>query len=174
MRTAGGGVGRGAFLAHGSLTEPGRSSALEVDLPRPRGRAGRWSEQPGASASRPRLGRCAESIGVVIRDGDGQSEALLNQAGRPTTGVLAWGGAPVCAGEGSGPPPTGLANFDDANLRRSAAGRRSLPVARVEAGPWSLLGEEAPEHLVAAGHLQHRGTRRPRLRGAGRASLTRP
>ena len=39
---------RGAFLAHGSLTEPGRSSALEVDLPRPGGRARARRRRPPA------------------------------------------------------------------------------------------------------------------------------
>ena len=51
---------RGAFLAHGSLTEPGRSSAMEVTCPGPEaalalvGRLGAW-------ASRPRPARCAGS-----------------------------------------------------------------------------------------------------------------
>ena len=43
---------RGAFLAHGSLTEPGRSSALEVDLPRPRGRPRARRRRPAARHQR--------------------------------------------------------------------------------------------------------------------------
>ena len=48
---------RGAFLAHGSLTEPGRSSALEVSCPGPEAR---WllSVPRGGSVSVPRLARC--------------------------------------------------------------------------------------------------------------------
>jgi DNA-binding protein WhiA len=49
---------RGAFLAHGSLTEPGRSSSLEVTCPGPR-RPWRWSARPAGSASPPRRARCA-------------------------------------------------------------------------------------------------------------------
>jgi DNA-binding protein WhiA len=45
-----------------------------------------------------------------------------------------------------------LANFDDANLRRSA--RAAVAgAARVERA-LDLLGPEAPEHLVAAGQLR--------------------
>ena len=45
---------RGAFLAHGSLTEPGRSSALEVSCPGPGGGAG--TRRCRASARRQREG----------------------------------------------------------------------------------------------------------------------
>ena len=53
---------RGAFLAHGSLTEPGRSSSLEVTCPGPRPRSPS-SAPPAGSASRPRPARCAASTG---------------------------------------------------------------------------------------------------------------
>jgi hypothetical protein len=53
---------RGAFLAHGSLTEPGRSSSLEITCPGPR-RRWRWSARPAGWASRPRRARCAGSTG---------------------------------------------------------------------------------------------------------------
>jgi DNA-binding protein WhiA len=49
-----------------------------------------------------------------------------------------------------------LANFDDANLRRSARAAVAAG-ARVERA-LEILGEDAPEHLMVAGHLrvQHR------------------
>lgn len=53
---------RGAFLAHGSLTEPGRSSALEVSCPARR-RHWRSSVRPAGSESAPRPGRCVAAIG---------------------------------------------------------------------------------------------------------------
>ena len=53
---------RGAFLAHGSLTEPGRSSALEVSCPGPRPRW-RSSAPPGGSGSARRPARCAAPTG---------------------------------------------------------------------------------------------------------------
>ena len=79
---------RGAFLAHGSLTEPGRSSArLKSPAPAPR-RRWRWSVRPGASASRQRRERCEGSIGSSIRDGDAIG-ALLTRLGAHDS-VLAW------------------------------------------------------------------------------------
>ena len=45
-----------------------------------------------------------------------------------------------------------LANFDDANLRRSARAAVAAG-ARVERA-MQILGDDAPEHLIAAGHLR--------------------
>ncbi|HHU45837.1 MAG TPA: DNA-binding protein WhiA, partial [Actinomycetales bacterium] len=45
-----------------------------------------------------------------------------------------------------------LANFDDANLRRSARAA-VVAAARVERA-LEILGEDVPEHLVTAGHLR--------------------
>ena len=53
---------RGAFLAHGSLTEPGRSCSLEVTCPGPRP-PWPWWAQPAGSACSPRPARCAGSTG---------------------------------------------------------------------------------------------------------------
>lgn len=49
---------RGAFLAHGSLTEPGRSSALEITCPGPEVHSP-WLVRPGDWAYRPRHAKCA-------------------------------------------------------------------------------------------------------------------
>ena len=51
---------RGAFLAHGSLTEPGRSSALEITCPGPR-RRWPWSAPRAAWVWLPRPARCGAS-----------------------------------------------------------------------------------------------------------------
>ena len=45
-----------------------------------------------------------------------------------------------------------LANFDDANLRRSARAAVAA-AARVERA-LEILGDEVPDHLAAAGHLR--------------------
>lgn len=52
---------RGAFLAHGSLTEPGRSSALE-SVARARRPRWRWWVRHAGLGSAPRLVRCAVPI----------------------------------------------------------------------------------------------------------------
>ena len=54
---------RGAFLAHGSLTEPGRSMALEVTCPGPEAALALVGRRPPAGHRRPRPGRCATSTG---------------------------------------------------------------------------------------------------------------
>ncbi|MFM8632520.1 MAG: DNA-binding protein WhiA, partial [Candidatus Nanopelagicus sp.] len=78
---------RGAFLAHGSLTEPGRSSALEITCPGPE------AALALVGAAR-RLGITAKAREVrsvdrvVIRDGDAIG-ALLTRVGAHET-VLAW------------------------------------------------------------------------------------
>ena len=106
---------RGAFLAGGTLTEPGRSSALEIVCPC----------QEAALA----LVGCARRLGisaktketrgadrVVVRDGDAIG-ALLTRMGAQVT-RLEWDEKrkhrEVRASANR------LANFDDANLRRSA------------------------------------------------------
>src|SRR4029078_2886706 len=90
---------RGAFLAHGSLTEPGRSSALELTCPGPEaalalvGAARRLG-----IATKAREVRAVDR--VVVRDGD-MISALLTKLGAHDS-VLAWeerrmrrqGGAP--------------------------------------------------------------------------------
>src|SRR6476619_3611695 len=113
---------RGACLAHGSLTEPGRSSSLEVTCPGPEaalalvGVARRLGIQAKAREVRG-VDR------VVIRDGDAIGEL-----------------------------PTRLANFDDANLRRSARAAVAAG-ARVERA-LEILADDVPDHLRLAGDLR--------------------
>jgi DNA-binding protein WhiA len=138
---------RGAFLAHGSLTEPGRSSALEITCPGPEAALALVgaARRLGISA-KAREVRGADR--VVVRDGDAIG-ALLTRLGAHSS-VLAWEERRMRREVRA--TANRLANFDDANLRRSA--RAAVAgAARVERA-LDLLGPEAPEHLVAAGQLR--------------------
>ncbi|WP_066588237.1 DNA-binding protein WhiA [Cellulomonas timonensis] len=138
---------RGAFLAHGSLTEPGRSSALEVTCPGPE------AALALVGAAR-RLGIAAKAREVrgvdrvVIRDGDSIS-AMLARLGAHDT-MLVWEERRVRR-EVRG-TANRLANFDDANLRRSARAAVAAG-ARVERA-FEILGADLPEHLREAGELR--------------------
>ncbi|HEV7907008.1 MAG TPA: DNA-binding protein WhiA [Pseudonocardiaceae bacterium] len=138
---------RGAFLAHGSLTEPGRSSAMEVTCPGPEaalalvGAARRMGIQ-----SKSREVRGAER--VVIRDGDAIG-AMLTRLGAHDS-VMAWEERRMRREVRA--TANRLANFDDANLRRSA--RAAVAAAARVARALEILGPEAPDHLAAAGHLR--------------------
>ncbi|GAA2811368.1 DNA-binding protein WhiA [Crossiella cryophila] len=138
---------RGAFLAHGSLTEPGRSSALEVTCPGPEaalalvGAARRMGIQ-----AKSREVRGADR--VVVRDGDAIG-ALLTRLGAHSS-VLAWEERRMRREVRA--TANRLANFDDANLRRSARAAVAA-AARVERA-LDILGADVPDHLVAAGQLR--------------------
>ena len=138
---------RGAFLAHGSLTEPGRSMALEVTCPGPEaalalvGAARRLSISAKAREVR-NVDR------VVIRDGDAIA-ALLTRLGAHET-LLAWEERRMRREVRAS--ANRLANFDDANLRRSARAAVAAG-ARVERA-LEILGDDVPEHLKAAGVLR--------------------
>ncbi|MBD8077724.1 DNA-binding protein WhiA [Cellulosimicrobium arenosum] len=138
---------RGAFLAHGSLTEPGRSSALEVTCPGPE------AALALVGAAR-RLGvpaKAREVRGVdrvVVRDGDAIS-ALLVRLGAHDA-VLVWEERRTRR-EVRG-TANRLANFDDANLRRSARAAVAAG-ARVERA-FEILGPDLPDHLREAGELR--------------------
>ena len=140
-------IWRGAFLAHGTLTDPGRSTSLEVTAP------GNESAMALVGVAR-RLGVNAKArevrnvFRVVVRDGEGITE-LLRQMGcidqvdkweelrnrREVRGAA-----------------NRLANFDDANLRRSAQAAVAAS-ARVQRA-LEILGPDAPEHLKYAGELR--------------------
>ncbi|MFW2514170.1 DNA-binding protein WhiA [Demequina sp. SO4-13] len=138
---------RGAFLAHGSLTEPGRSSALEVTSPGPE------AALALVGAAR-RLGVSAKSREVrgidrvVIRDGEAISQ-LLTRLGAHDS-VLEWENKRTRR-EVRG-TANRLANFDDANLRRSAQAAVAAG-ARVHRA-FEILGDEVPDHLQEAGRLR--------------------
>lgn len=138
---------RGAFLAAGVLSDPGRSSGLEISCP------GQEASLALVGCAR-RLGLAAktkESRGiekVVIRDGDAVG-ALLSRMGAHVT-RLRWDDKR----ERREIRPSGnrLANFDDANLRRSARAAVAA-AARVERA-MAILGDDVPDHLAEAGQLR--------------------
>ena len=153
---------RGAFLAHGSLTEPGRSSALEITCPGPE------AALALVGAAR-RLGIAAKAREVrgvdrvVVRDGDAIS-ALLTRLGAHER-VLAWEERRMRREVRA--TANRLANFDDANLRRSARAAVAAG-ARVQRA-LEILGDDVPEHLAdgrpaapRAPAGQPRGARRAR------------
>ena len=138
---------RGAFLAHGSLTEPGRSMSLEVTCPGPEAALALVG-----SARRLKIHAKAREVRgvdrVVIRDGDAIS-ALLTRLGAHDS-VLAWEERRMRREVRA--TANRLANFDDANLRRSARAAVAAG-ARVERA-LEILGDGAPRHLVVAGELR--------------------
>lgn len=138
---------RGAFLAHGSLTEPGRSSSLEVTCPGPEAAL-------ALVGSARRLGIAAKAREVrgvdrvVIRDGDAIGQ-LLTRLGAHES-LMAWEERRMRREVRA--TANRLANFDDANLRRSARAAVAAG-ARVERA-MDLLGDDIPEHLREAGVLR--------------------
>ena len=140
-------VWRGAFLAHGSLTDPGRSAALEITCPGNEtamalvGAAGRL----GISA------KAREVRGVhrvVIRDGEAISAMLATMGATDT--VRNW--EELRQRREVRATANRLVNFDDANLRRSAQAAVAA-CARVERA-MELLGDDIPDHLKYAGELR--------------------
>ncbi|AEF36279.1 transcriptional regulatory protein WhiA [Mycolicibacter sinensis] len=138
---------RGAFLAHGSLTEPGRSSALEVGCPGPEAALALVgaARRLGVSA-KAREVRGADR--VVVRDGEAIG-ALLTRMGAQDT-RLVWEERRIRREVRA--TANRLANFDDANLRRSARAAVAA-AARVERA-LDILGDTVPEHLASAGRLR--------------------
>lgn len=142
---------RGAFLAHGSLTEPGRSCSLEVTCP------GGEAALALVGAAR-RLGLTAKAREVrntdrvVIRDADSIAQLLTRMGAHQT--LLVWEERRMRKEVRA--TANRLANFDDANLRRSAQAAVAAG-ARVERA-LEILGDDVPDHLQYAGglRLQHK------------------
>lgn len=138
---------RGAFLAHGSLTEPGRSSSMEVTCPGPEAALALVG-----AARRIGIGAKAREVRavdrVVIRDGDAIG-AMLTRLGAHDA-VLVWEERRMRREVRA--TANRLANFDDANLRRSARAAVAAG-ARVERA-LEILGETVPDHLGVAGRLR--------------------
>jgi DNA-binding protein WhiA len=138
---------RGAFLAHGSLTEPGRSMSLEVTCPGPEAALA----LVGAARRLKIHAKAREVRGVdrvVVRDGDAIS-AMLTRLGAHDS-MMAWEERRMRREVRA--TANRLANFDDANLRRSA--RAAVAAGARVARAMEILGEDAPEHLIAAGRLR--------------------
>ncbi|ARC56878.1 Putative sporulation transcription regulator WhiA [Frondihabitans sp. 762G35] len=140
-------IWRGAFLAQGSLTDPGRSAALEVVCP------GNEAAMALVGAAG-RLGIAAKAREVrgihrvVIRDGEAIS-AMLKQMGAARS-VADW--EELRQRREVRATANRLVNFDDANLRRSAQAAVAA-CARVDRA-MEILGDDIPDHLRYAGELR--------------------
>ncbi|MEO6472934.1 MAG: DNA-binding protein WhiA, partial [Aeromicrobium sp.] len=138
---------RGTFLAHGSLTEPGRSSALEITCPGPEDALALVG-----AARRLGIGSKAREVRgvdrVVIRDGEAIG-ALLTRLGAHET-LLVWEERRMRREVRA--TANRLANFDDANLRRSA--RAAVAAGARAQRALEILGDDVPDHLRMAGNLR--------------------
>lgn len=138
---------RGTFLAHGSLTEPGRSSALEITCPGPEAALALVG-----AARRLGIGSKAREVRgvdrVVIRDGEAIG-ALLTRLGAHES-LLAWEERRMRREVRA--TANRLANFDDANLRRSA--RAAVAAGARAHRALEILGDDVPDHLRMAGNLR--------------------
>lgn len=142
-------VWRGAFLSRGSLTDPGRSAALEVTCP------GNESAMAlvGAAGRLKVAAKAREVRGVhrvVVRDGEAISTMLVQMGAVKT--VVAW--EELRQRREVRATANRLVNFDDANLRRSAQAAVAA-CARVERA-MEILDGAIPDHLRYAGELRLR------------------
>ena len=140
-------VWRGAFLSHGSLTDPGRSAALEITAP------GNEAAMALVGVAR-RLGVTAKArevrgvFRVVVRDGEAIA-TMLTQMGSHGQ-VLKW--EEMRLRREVRATANRLANFDDANLRRSA--QAAVAAGARVARALEILAADVPEHLKYAGELR--------------------
>ncbi len=140
-------IWRGAFLARGTLTDPGRSAALEVVCP-----GNEAAMALVGAAGRLRIPAKAREVRgvhrVVIREGEAIA-AMLRLMGAAEA-VAAW--EELRQRREVRATANRLVNFDDANLRRSAQAAVAA-CARVERA-LEILGDEVPDHLRYAGELR--------------------
>lgn len=141
-------IWRGAFLAHGIISEPGTRGYLEVICP---------SQEAAEDLQQAslRLGirvfyrQVNTSHRITLTDTDA-IERLLVLIGAPMA-AREWTGKRNDTSE-SRPKGTRLANFDDANMRRSVKAA-SEACDRVRHA-FEVLGDDVPENLKAAGQLR--------------------
>ena len=142
-------VWRGAFLASGSLTDPGRSAALEVTCP-----ANEAAMALVGAAGRLHVSAKAREVRgvhrVVIRDGEAISAMLVHMGAAES--VKVW--EEMRQRREVRATANRLVNFDDANLRRSAQAAVAA-CSRVERA-LEILDGNVPEHLRYAGDLRLR------------------
>jgi len=140
-------IWRGAFLAHGSLTDPGRSAALEITAP------GNEAAMAlvGVARRLNLIAKAREVRGVhrvVVREGESIA-AMLTHMGAHTQ-VLRW--EELRLRREVRATANRLANFDDANLRRSA--QAAVAAGARVARALEILGDDIPRHLAYAGELR--------------------
>lgn len=140
-------IWRGAFLGNGALTHSSQSICLEVLSPSPEAAlalvgSARRLNVPAKTRRTRHVDR------AIVRDADAIS-TLFTVMGA-VEGVRAW--RESLAAQESHVGVNRLANFDDANSRRSAqaAQTASLRVRRA----LEILGDDVPEHLLKAGELR--------------------
>ena len=140
-------IWRGAFLAAGTLTDPGRSAALEIVCP-----TNEAAMALVGAANRLRIAAKAREVRgvhrVVIREDDAISAVLTIMGAKET--VHKW--EELRQRREVRATANRLVNFDDANLRRSAQAAVAA-CARV-ARALEILGDDIPEHLKYAGALR--------------------
>lgn len=140
-------IWRGAFLASGALTDPGRSASLEITCP-----GNEAAMALVGAAGRLRVPAKAREVRgvhrVVVRDGEAIS-AMLRMMGAGST-VSEW--EELRQRREVRATANRLVNFDDANLRRSAQAAVAA-CARVERA-LEILGDDVPDHLRYAGELR--------------------
>lgn len=140
-------IWRGAFLAQGSLTDPGRSASLEVVCP------GNETAMALVGAAG-RLGIAAKAREVrgvhrvIIRDGEAIGTMLKAMGAEKS--VTEW--EELRQRREVRATANRLVNFDDANLRRSAQAAVAA-CARVDRA-MEILGDDIPDHLKYAGELR--------------------
>lgn len=137
---------RGAFLARGTLHEPGRANALDIVCP------GTEAALALVGAARrmavPAKAREIRGIDrVAVRE---ESVAVMLDRLGARDSLLVWQERHIR--QETRAEENRQANFENANLRRSARAAAAT-IARVERA-LEILGSEAPEHLVAAGTLR--------------------
>ena len=138
---------RGAFLANGRLSDPGKASYLEIVCPNHEAALALVStaRRLGITAKSRRL-RSSER--VTLRDPDAIERMLILM------------GAPHSAREWTGKRSDGeargkanrLANFDDANMRRSA--KAAAEASEKVQHAFEVLGDNIPDNLRQAGQLR--------------------
>lgn len=138
---------RGAFLARGKITPPGRTVSLEITCP-----SSESSMALVGAASRVGIdakGREIRGVSkLLVRDGEAIGEMLAIMGANDCR--AAWD--ELRKARETRATANRLVNFDDANLRRSAQASVAA-CARVERA-LEILGDEVPEHLRYAGQLR--------------------
>lgn len=140
-------IWRGAFLARGFLSDPGKASYLEVVCPTDETVLALTSaaRRLGISAH-PRQVRSSKR--VTLKDPDA-IERMLVLMGAPRS-AREWTGK-RSDGEARG-KANRLANFDDANMRRSA--KAAAEACEKVRKAFEILGDDIPDNLRTAGQLR--------------------
>ena len=139
---------RGAFLALGTLSEPGKASLL--DLPCPTRETAMALDGMARRLGVPmKLHRAKDnSIHIIIRDSETVERMLLLMGATRTS--REWSVKRV-DGE-SRSKANRLANFDDSNMRRSA--KAAVKASKKIKRAFRILGDEIPQNLRDAGQLR--------------------